>query len=716
MNVVFRVDASNLIGTGHVMRCLTLAESLRARGMRVRFICREHIGHLFAQLKLRAIPVTILPGFPMGDIANDEDYAAWLSVTQAEDAEQTISALKGEKPDFLVVDHYGLDIEWERRLRPHAHKIMVVDDLANRTHDCDVLLDQNYSAEGEKRYEGLVPEKCQILVGTRYALLRSEYVTFRKTLSSRDGNVKRVLVFLGGSDPHDLTGMTLDALCDPDLIHLEVDVVVGTNYLYHNSLKKLAGERQQTVIYGPRPHLADLMARADLAIGAGGATTWERMCLGLPTVLISIAANQRPASEALAKAKLVHYAGHYTEVNTHNLKLLLVSVIKDLSNHVELTELNQIQVDGLGVLRVGEVLFPSSPSALSLRPTCEADIIHYFNWDNSSDVLSLLNYTSAISWERYKEWFKNQLTSANNRLFVLEAAGLPVGQICFHDDAAVASIDYSLDVIVQARGWYSHLINLGSKMMRQIAPIRLSFGVKTDNTTSSPVFLRIAKILPTASSKRFHTIGILSDQASWMNEYIIELQREWLEEGHSVLWTHDNEELLAGDFCFYLSCGQIVPKRVLSKFRHNLVVHESDLPAGKGWSPLTWQILEGLRRVPVTLLEAVEEVDSGDIYAQEWLNFNGHELVDDLRRQQVEATSKLCKRFVREYPEILKDRRKQVGVESFYSRRQVTDSVINPSRSIESQFNLLRVVDNDRYPAFFEHQGQRYSLNIKKMN
>jgi methionyl-tRNA formyltransferase len=190
---------------------------------------------------------------------------------------------------------------------------------------------------------------------------------------------------------------------------------------------------------------------------------------------------------------------------------------------------------------------------------------------------------------------------------------------------------------------------------------------------------------------------------------------DWLKAGHRVLWVHSKEDLQPGDFCFYLSCGQIVPNTILSSYRHNLVVHESDLPKGKGWSPLTWQILEGTKSIPITLFEAAEKVDGGMIYAQESMEFEGHELIDELRDAQAKATIKLCKRFIEGYPRILDQAREQAGDESFYPRRTEADSELDPLQSIETQFDRLRVVDNRRYPAFFEYRNQRYSLKIEKI-
>ncbi|MBA4450532.1 methionyl-tRNA formyltransferase, partial [Cylindrospermopsis raciborskii CS-506_D] len=186
----------------------------------------------------------------------------------------------------------------------------------------------------------------------------------------------------------------------------------------------------------------------------------------------------------------------------------------------------------------------------------------------------------------------------------------------------------------------------------------------------------------------------------------------WLEEGHNVKWTHHIRDLQGGDICFYLSYGKIVPPSVLSQFKHNLVVHESELPQGKGWSPLTWQILEGKNDIPVTLFEAAKQVDSGNIYLQQWLHFQGHETIDELRHAQAQSTLELCKEFVREYPDILKRTRPQLGKSSFYPRRRPQDSKLDPHISIGDQFNLLRVVDNERYPAFFEWAGRLYVVKI----
>jgi UDP-2,4-diacetamido-2,4,6-trideoxy-beta-L-altropyranose hydrolase len=364
MNVIFRVDASSRMGTGHVMRCLTLATELQARGVQSTFVCREQTGHLIAALRERALPVAVLPAPKTVAGSVEEDYAAWLGVSQGEDAAQTIAALRGDDPEWIVVDHYGLDVEWERALRPRAGRLLVIDDLANRTHDCDALLDQNYSEEGERRHAGLVPDRCELLVGPHYALLAPEYASYRETQSPRDGIVRRVLVYFGGADPSNMTGQALTAVSGPGLRHVAVDLVIGTNHAHRDALDAQAAARPDTAFHGTRPHLADLMVRADLAIGAGGVTTWERMCLGLPAIVVSIAENQRPTNEALAAAGLIEYVGDTRSAGAAQIHEALESLLDNRKRLTALSTRGRLLVDGRGASRVADAMLARSGKSL----------------------------------------------------------------------------------------------------------------------------------------------------------------------------------------------------------------------------------------------------------------------------------------------------------------------------------------------------------------
>ena len=257
-----------------------------------------------------------------------------------------------DRPDWLIVDHYGLDADWEKALRPWVGRILVIDDLANRRHDCDLLLDQNYASDATKRYQDLLPAHARPLLGPSYALLRPEYADYRHRRHPRDSSVRRVLVFFGGTDPNNLTGRALQALSAPGLTHLSVDLVVGANNAHRETLAAQAAARQGTRLHPPRPHLADLMVEADLAIGAGGSTTWERCCLGLPSFIVSIAENQRPACTALAADGLIHYLGHRDQVDEDSLRVAILELAFDPARRDALSIAGAELVDGRGTERV----------------------------------------------------------------------------------------------------------------------------------------------------------------------------------------------------------------------------------------------------------------------------------------------------------------------------------------------------------------------------
>lgn len=212
--------------------------------------------------------------------------------------------------------------------------------------------------------------------------------------------------------------------------------------------------------------------------------------------------------------------------------------------------------------------------------------------------------------------------------------------------------------------------------------------------------------------KKFR-IMILSDSASWINSTVELLAVHWKELGHEVSWIHDLQDLSKADFCFCLSFSKILNRETRDLFRHTLVIHASDLPSGKGWSPLTWQILEGKNQIPVSLFEADDSVDSGPIYAQVYIDFEGYELIDELRGKLGDATYELCRWFISEYPVSASQPRIQTGVESFYPRRSPADSRLDVNKTIAEQFELFRVVDNQAYPLFFEWKGRRFVLTVE---
>lgn len=488
MRVVFRVDSSNAIGTGHFKRCHTLATALQIRGAHIHFITRAHLGHMGAMLARDNFTVTLLPQ-PSGNSITMIGYNAWLGVTQEEDAAQTITALGNTQCDWLVVDHYGLDRVWETKLRPHTLRLMVIDDLANRPHDCDVLLDQNYSDSIKERYQAWVPAGCRVLLGPHYALLRPEYAQHRETLTPRTGKINRIMVYMGGTDNVNMTGMVLTALSADQLANIDVDVAIGSNFLHKKAVIAQANARPRTYIHSNRPHLADLMAKADLAIGAGGATTWERMCLGLPSIVTAIAENQVPACKALEASGLIRFLGVSAELGIEYIKKTVLKMLVEAGINRALEARTQIIVDGFGTKRVTEVLAPSQLTDLKLRPTRRNDALTYFSWVNDLAVRASAINTNPIPLEDHLEWFDKKMGDRLNDLFVLEAGNLPVGQIRFGRHGEETAVDFSLDILVRGRGWGKILLKLGIQALQASGPVMLIAKVKEKNIASVKTFI-----------------------------------------------------------------------------------------------------------------------------------------------------------------------------------------------------------------------------------
>ncbi len=212
-----------------------------------------------------------------------------------------------------------------------------------------------------------------------------------------------------------------------------------------------------------------------------------------------------------------------------------------------------------------------------------------------------------------------------------------------------------------------------------------------------------------------YQIALVSDEQSWFCEFASILANKLKEAGHNVTILHSGKDVQEGNIAFYLSYGQIISSGILAKNKHNIVVHASDLPVGKGWSPMSWQILEGKDEICVTLFEAVEKVDAGAIYLKKNLKFSSTELLDALRLKLGNLIVLMCLEFINTFPDILLNKKEQSGASTFYDRRFPKDSGLDPDKTIREQFNLLRIVDNEKYPAFFELNGCKYKLCIKKM-
>lgn len=357
MRILVRADASTNIGAGHIMRCLTLCNALAERGNECWFIGRS-IPEPMAGLILRRHELVRLPAATSeykpepGDVA----HAGWLGVSQETDAEQCAIFTAQQTFDWMIVDHYALNWRFEHALRSKTSNIMVIDDLADRSHDCDVLLDQNMG-RGPLAYSDLVPQTCRQLIGPTYALLRPEFADSRaQSLARRSaGEISHIMVSLGGFDADNVTSRVLDALerCDlPKDCRISVIMGGGAPWIEDVKAKASRSRHVMKVLVGVED-MAALMVTVDLAIGAAGSSTWERCCLGIPTVMIALADNQVPIAEAVSKA-----LGHsfLTPAFSQDQFDAALTALFDKKNVLEAINACSSLCDGKGVERLADYI------------------------------------------------------------------------------------------------------------------------------------------------------------------------------------------------------------------------------------------------------------------------------------------------------------------------------------------------------------------------
>lgn len=370
IRVVFRTDASLQIGSGHVMRCLTLADALRERGAQCGFVCRPHQGHLVDLISWRGHQALTLPVLHASVQAvnrnrNKTSYADWLGTDWLTDAEDTQQALRvqmyGAPVDWLVVDHYALDARWEQALRPLARRIMVIDDLAGRPHACDLLLDQNLGRNA-KDYGCLLKRETITLIGPQYVLLRPEFEALRPQSLIRRSNtsrVNRLLITMGGVDKENATGQVLAALNVCALREdLHITIVMGPYAPWLAQVQTQAALMPcPTEVLVGVDNMAQLMADSDLAIGAAGGTAWERCCLGLPSIVLVLARNQFAGAIALQNAGAAVVLDSYQKIADFIGAMQTAEFAKEVL--IELSNAAAAITDGQGCARTADFMMES---------------------------------------------------------------------------------------------------------------------------------------------------------------------------------------------------------------------------------------------------------------------------------------------------------------------------------------------------------------------
>lgn len=310
--------------------------------MKLRFICREIPEHLASEINLA--------GYELARLNKHSSF------DQLTDAQDSINAMSDQKWDWLIVDNYALDIDWETRLLSKVRHILVIDDIADRQHDCDVLLDQNFYLNMRVRYKGKVPDHCQLLLGPNYALFRDEFRQV-SNVSPRSDRVDRILVFFGGSDVFNYTTLAIEALADSGRNDLIVHVVVGLQHAYLESIKSLC-QRYGFMCEVQTNRMAELIVESDLAIGAGGSTSWEYCVLGLPVLIVITAENQRQLAVDLDAYGAALLAGDYANFSDEWFRQQVKEALIGQSLNFERSKkaLSLFPDGPIGVFRVADVM------------------------------------------------------------------------------------------------------------------------------------------------------------------------------------------------------------------------------------------------------------------------------------------------------------------------------------------------------------------------
>lgn len=469
MKVTFRVDATLQLGTGHLMRCLTLAEWLREEGATCQFISSSNpLNQLITDR-----------GFELHRIALPEH-----DQTEFSDAEYSLAAMPAES-DWVVVDNYSLGERWERSIRPACRFVAAIDDLADRRHDVDLLIDQNQLPDALTRYEHLVESKTERLLGAKYALLREGFA--RNGRSDRDGRLQRILIGFGGTDPTNETGKALEAINSLEWHNRHIDVVAGSLHPNLSDLKRYCEPHPQWHLHIDTNQIAGLMRDADLAIGACGISTWERCASSLPSVVVTTADNQHPLALAIAENGAGIWLGDGITTSTDDLRRALKVLDRAPHTLISMSRQAAAMCDGRGVSRVGRRLFAR---LLTLRPATAEDEKPMLVWRNHPLVLAFSGNGKPIPEARHHEWYSSVLADKSRVLLIAESMEQPVGVLRF-DNIDLAETEVSIFLQPQAMGkqWGLPVLQSGLNWLSTHSAVtRVIARIHPDNHASLQIF------------------------------------------------------------------------------------------------------------------------------------------------------------------------------------------------------------------------------------
>jgi UDP-2,4-diacetamido-2,4,6-trideoxy-beta-L-altropyranose hydrolase len=436
MQIAFRTDASNVIGTGHVMRCLALADGLKSDGHHIKFVMRPLPGDLTNLVKARGFDVVLLEPLKEPIIpSQNTDYSTWLPVTQEQDVKEFIEQIK--QVDLVIIDQYGIGVEWEAFVSKKLNcQLAVIDDLL-REHECDILIDQTLGRKSSE-YLNIVPSNADVLTGSEYALLKTGFAHLRKQALNkpRQPSSHKILVTMGGVDNSNATYNVLNALLDyknnsrhcSECIE-SISVLINSGSPNYQQVIELIKPHQKFISqYDFVDNMAELMLAHTLSIGAPGATSWERACLGLPSIIIPLADNQQDVCQKLVK----HHAAIKVELSdlSNNKDQTFSLSLTELLTNYELYRENALLIcDGLGVKRVQAQIkrladnikkYSSTIQFFRCRLASQADIEQVYLWQKMPETRQFALNPKIPLYDEHVNWMKTKLRSAECYFYIIE--------------------------------------------------------------------------------------------------------------------------------------------------------------------------------------------------------------------------------------------------------------------------------------------------------
>ena len=468
--LVIRADANARMGTGHLMRCLALAQGWKARGGQTTFItvCEsDGLRHRLSDEGFQVI--TLERSYP--------DPADW------EITSQVLAEYRGA---WLVLDGYHFDPAYQRQVKEAGHRLLVIDDTAHLSHYyADVLLNQNINAEW--LYYSREPY-TRLLLGTRYVLLRSEFLAWRGWHREIPQVARKVLVTMGGGDPDNVTLKVIHALQKVEVDELEAVVVVGGSNPHVEVLQSEAqGSRFKIRLERDVLDMPALMAWADLAVSAGGSTCWEIAFMGLPVLVLVWAANQRDVAEGLGEIGAALNLGWHEQATPTHIAQAITRLLLSPQVRAEMSCKAQGMVDGVGA---GRAMMAMSAQSLVLRRVTESDCEMLWEWINDPDVRASAFRSEHIPIEEHRQWFYGKLKDPQCFLFIgLDGSSTPIGQVRFDVRDDEAEVDVSVARNQRGKGYGSYLIRKAVQELQRIMAIRTVHAfVRPENQASLRAF------------------------------------------------------------------------------------------------------------------------------------------------------------------------------------------------------------------------------------